>query len=122
MLAQVVSTPQPNGVTIPIPVTTTRRSSIQLSAVSVAEPQQEPVAACCAWVAGINRSGCPRCAEVSAGGARVSARVSLDEARLFDDLLGVDVQVFDHDLADAISDIAHSFDFLLPKPGWCGCY
>src|SRR3569833_3198741 len=117
MFAQVVSTPHPRGVTAPIPVTTTRRSSIDVpfpstrSADGLGEVTD-------GITEGLDRlggvigdfdgefffEGHHQLDLVEGIGAQV-----VDEAGLVGHLLGIDIEVLHNDLADAVSDIAHSF-------------
>src|SRR5688500_2486459 len=134
ILAQVASTPHPSGVTAPIPVTTTRRSSIN-RAVPGSEGAGWPGSAdglgevAYRIAEGLDRLGCvigdfdrefffERHHQLDLV-ERVSAQI-VNEARLVDDLLRNDVQMLDDDFADAVSDIAHVLTSLIAV--WFGSF
>src|SRR5690554_2862073 len=119
ILAQVDSTPQPRGVTSPIPETTTRRNSMAsypcwLLANSLGEERYgitEGLNAFSSVVRNLHRELFFKGHHQLDLVERVSTQI-VDKAGLFDNLLGIHIKVFHNDLADPISDIAHSLTSL----------
>src|SRR5690606_3314892 len=118
-LAQTASWPTPRGLTIPSPVTTTRRRlAMAPSATRLRGGLGQELDCVTKGLDGLGGVVGNLDAELFLERhhqfdliERICAQV-IDEAGLFRDLLGFDVEVLDNDLADAICDVAH-YAFLL---------